>query len=184
MKNPLPHLCQSAVLLGLIALSSLSQASTQGVVISQVYGGNGATFNRDYVELFNASTQPVDISGWSVQYSSATGTGLFSTNGISVLNGVLQPGQYYLVGLATAVNGAALPTVDAPGTTNMSGTAGKVVLVNTSAGLACNGSSTPCNASQQLQIVDLVGFGTANYAETQAATACLCFCIIGGTKPH
>jgi len=171
VKNPLPHFFKGAVMLGLIAISSLSQASTQGVVISQVYGGNGVTFNRDYVELFNASTQPVDISGWSVQYSSATGTGLFSNNGVSLLNGVLQPGQYYLVGLATATNGAALPRVDAQGTTNVSGTAGKVVLVNSSAGLACNGGSTPCNASQLLQIVDIVGFGTANYAETQAATA-------------
>jgi hypothetical protein len=159
------------VLLSLLMVSALSHASTQGVVISQVYGGNGVTFNRDYVELFNASSQPVSIAGWSIQYSSATGTGLFSANGITALTGTLQPGQYYLVGLATSANGAALPMVDATGTTNMSGTAGKVVLVNSSAGLTCNGSSSPCNASQQAQIVDLVGYGTANYFETQAAPA-------------
>jgi uncharacterized protein len=171
VKNPLLHVYQLVLLLSLIIVSAFSHASTQGVVISQVYGGNGSTFNRDYVELFNASSQAVNISGWSIQYSSATGTGLFSGNGIAALSGTLQPGQYYLVGLATAANGAALPAVDATGTTNMSGTAGKVVLVNTSAGLACNGGSTPCNASQQAQIVNLVGFGTANYFETQAATA-------------
>lgn len=171
MKNPFLHIYQLLVLLNLFFVATLSHASTQGVVISQVYGGNGSTLNRDYVELFNASSQPVNISGWSIQYSSATGTGLFAGNGIAALNGVMQPGQYYLVGLATAAIGAALPTVDATGTTNMSGTAGKVVLVNTSAGLACNGGSTPCNASQQAQIVDLVGYGSANYFETQAAPA-------------
>ncbi|MDO8962283.1 MAG: ExeM/NucH family extracellular endonuclease [Methylophilus sp.] len=171
VKNPFLHIYQLLVLLNLFFVATLSHASTQGVVISQVYGGNGSTLNRDYVELFNASSQPVNISGWSIQYSSATGTGLFAGNGIAALNGVMQPGQYYLVGLATAANGAALPTVDATGTTNMSGTAGKVVLVNTSAGLACNGGSTPCNASQQAQIVDLVGYGSANYFETQAAPA-------------
>ena len=31
-----------------------SFASTSGVVISQVYGGNGNTVASDYVELFNA----------------------------------------------------------------------------------------------------------------------------------
>lgn len=162
---------QWLVLFSLLLMVAASHASVQDVVISQVYGGNGTTFNRDYVELFNASSQPVNISGWSIQYSSATGTGLFSTNGISTLSGTLQPGQYYLVGLATSASGATLPLVDATGTTNMSGTAGKVVLVNTSAGLACNGGSTPCNAEQQAQIVDLVGYGTANYFETQVATA-------------
>lgn len=171
MKNPLLPIYQLIVLLSLCVIAGSGHASTQGVVISQVYGGNGVTFNRDYVELFNASTQSVDISGWSVQYSSASGTGLFSGNGVTVLNGVLQPGQYYLVALATAAGGAALTADNTTGTTNMSGTAGKVVLVNSSSGLACNGGSTPCNATQQAQIVDLVGYGSANYFETQAAPA-------------
>lgn len=171
MKNPLLPIFQLIVFLSSCAIAGFSHASTQGVVISQVYGGNGVTFNRDYVELFNASTQSVDISGWSVQYSSATGTGLFSGNGVTVLTGVMQPGQYYLVALATAAGGAALAGENANGTSNLSGTAGKVVLVNSSTGLACNGGSTPCNATQQAQIVDLLGYGSANYFETQAAPA-------------
>ena len=47
------------------------------VVISQVYGGGGnasATLNRDYVELFNAGDTEQPLSGWSIQYASATGT--------------------------------------------------------------------------------------------------------------
>jgi len=62
-----------------------------------------------------------------------------------------------------------LPTPDATGTVNMSGTGGKVALVNTAAGLACNGGSTACSAAQLAQIVDLVGWDGANFFETAAA---------------
>lgn len=155
--------CVASGVLGLAA--STAMASTSGVVISQIYGGNGNTYASDYVELFNAGAAPVSITGWSVQYSSAAGTGLFSANGVTALTGSLQPGQYHLVKLATTT-GSALPTADSVGTTNMSGTAGKVILANVGTGLACNGSSTPCNATQLAQIVDLVGYGsTANFFE-------------------
>lgn len=157
----------------LLGFANYAYASNSGVVISQVYGGNGNSYSRDYVELFNASSAPVSIDGWSIQYSSATGTGLFSANGITTLSGTLQAGQYYLVALAPTAAGAALPTVDIAGNTatNLSGTNGKVVLVSTNTGLACNGSSTPCNATQSSQIVDLLGYGTANFFEGSAAPA-------------
>lgn len=156
-----------------LGFSNYASASTSGVVISQVFGGNGNTFSRDYVELFNASSTPVNISGWSIQYSSASGTGLFSANGVTTLNATLQPGQYYLVALAPIAAGATLPAVDLSGgtTPNLSGTTGKVVLVNTNVGLACNGGSTVCNATQLAQIEDLVGYGTANFFETSVAPA-------------
>ena len=174
MHRAIPHrlsaIARSATaLLAVIAVPSF--ASTQGVVISQVYGGNGNTFASDYVELFNAGAAPVSISGWSVQYGSATGTGTFASNGVTALAGTLQPGQYWLVKLATTT-GPALPAADATGTTNISGSAGKIVLANVSTGLACNGSSVVCSAVQQAQIVDLVGYGpSANYAEGSPAPA-------------
>jgi len=161
------------IFIWIFGFANYAFASTSGIVISQVYGGNGNTFSRDYVELFNASSTPVNISGWSIQYSSATGTGLFSANGVTTLNAILQPGQYYLVALAPTAAGATLPAVDLSGgtTPNLSGTAGKVVLVNTNVGLACNGGSTVCNATQLAQIEDLVGYGTANFFETSVAPA-------------
>ncbi len=152
--------------------ASAATASTSGVVISQVYGGNGNTFNRDFVELFNAGSAPVSLAGWSVQYASATGTGNFAANSAVVLSGTLQPGQYHLVALASAAAGAALPTPDVSATSpNLSGTAGKVALVGGSTGLACNGGSAACSAAQLAQIVDLVGYGTANFSEGSAAPA-------------
>jgi predicted extracellular nuclease len=156
----------------LAAAAAPAFAATPGVVISQVYGGNGNTFASDYVELFNASASAVSLAGWSVQYASATGTGTFASNGVTALNGVLQPGQYWLVKMATSTTGTALPTADATGTTNLSSSAGKVVLANVATGLACNGSaSSPCAPAQTAQIVDLVGYGSANFAEGSAAPA-------------
>lgn len=72
----------------------------------------------------------------------------------------LAPGQYLLVQEAAGTNVfAALPTPDVIDATpiNMSGTGGKVALVNTTASLGCNGSSTPCSPAG-LAIVDLVGW--------------------------
>ncbi len=169
--NPLRLSATARATLALLAAAAAPAfASTQGVVISQVFGGNGNTFASDYVELFNAGASAVSISGWSIQYASATGTGTFAGNGVVALNGVLQPGQYYLVKMATTT-GTALPTADATGTINLSSSAGKVVLANVATGLACNGSTaSPCT-TQAAQIVDLVGYGTANYAEGTAAPA-------------
>ncbi|MBK9051066.1 MAG: Ig-like domain-containing protein [Chloroflexi bacterium] len=40
--------------------------------ISQVYGGggnSGATYTHDFIELFNAGTTTINLTGWSVQYA-------------------------------------------------------------------------------------------------------------------
>jgi hypothetical protein len=144
-------------------------ASTSGVVISQVYGANGNVYASDYVELHNTSAAAVSVSGWSLQYGSATGTGNFSGNGVVALSGSIPAGGFYLVKLSTSTAGTTLPTADATGSINLSGTAGKVVLANIATGLACNGSSTVCSATQSAQIEDLVGYGSANFFEGTAA---------------
>jgi Lamin Tail Domain/Carboxypeptidase regulatory-like domain/Putative Ig domain/Domain of unknown function (DUF4214) len=143
------------------------------IVISQVYGGggnSGAPYQNDYVELFNLGSTTVSITGWSVQYASATGAGTFAANPIATLSGSISPGQYYLVKQGSGGStGAALPAPDATGTVNMSASSGKVALVNTSTGLTCNGGSTPCSTSDSAKIVDLIGYGTANFYEGAAA---------------
>jgi predicted extracellular nuclease len=175
--SPAPRkLLASLAAAGLLAIAGPA-AAAGSVVISQVYGsgGNsGATYKNDFVELFNRSAAPVSLNGWSVQYASATGTGNFAANSLVLLpNFTLQPGQYYLIQQGGGANGIALPTADFSGSQNMSGSAGKVALVNVATGLACNGGSTPCSAAQQAQIVDLVGFGGANYFEGTGPTPAL-----------
>lgn len=107
------------VALALAALAFSPAALAVGdVVISQVYGGGGNTgapYSSDFVELFNRSSQPVSLAGWSIQYASATGTGNFggTTTQITPLPGIsLQPGQYLLVQQASGATGSPLPTPD------------------------------------------------------------------------
>jgi hypothetical protein len=151
------------------------RAVSPDVVISQVYGGggnSGAPYTNDFIELFNRGTAPVNLSGWSVQYTSATGTGNFSSN-VTALTGTIAPGQYFLVRQSGGSVGAPLPTADASGGINMSATAGKVIVANTTAGVVCNGGSSPCSAAQLASIVDLAGYGGANFFEGGAAAPAL-----------
>ena len=159
-----------------VFMSGTAFAASPGVVISQVYGAGGnanAVYTNDYVELFNRGTTDVALDGYSVQYASATGTGNLgaSSSQLTVLSGTLPAGGYYLVGLASGgINGAPLPATQASNTTvNMAAGAGKVALVDQTAGLGCNGGSAPCSAAQLAHIIDLVGYGTgtsgANFFE-------------------
>jgi predicted extracellular nuclease len=57
-------------------------AVSPNIVISQVDGGggnSGATIKNDFIELYNRGTIPVDVTGWTVQYGSASGSTWDST---------------------------------------------------------------------------------------------------------
>ena len=137
--------------------------------ISQVYGGggnSGATYTHDFIELFNAGTSTLSLAGYSVQYTSATGTGTWL---VTNLGGSIGPGQYFLVQQAQGAGGTTpLPTPDVIGTIAMGGSAGKVALLNTTTALT--GSGCPFAAG----IVDFVGYGTtANCFEGAGPTPAL-----------
>jgi len=51
----------------------------------------------------------------------------------------------------------------------MSATGANVALVSTTVSLGCNGGSTPCPPASLAQIIDLVGWGSANFFEGAAA---------------
>src|SRR5262249_12144939 len=160
-----------------VLVGAAAGTGSSSIVISQVYGGggnSGATYLNDYVELFNRGSSAVSLAGWSIQYASATGTGNFgnATNVITPLSGTLAPGKYLLVQEASGGgHGAAPPTADVTDSTpiNMSASDGKVALTDTTSSLGCNGGSTPCPASALAHIIDLVGYGGANFFEGSAA---------------
>ncbi len=132
------------------------------VVISQVYGGggnSGASYTNDFVEFYNPTSSAVNLAGWSLQYASATGSGWdFSKQ---PLGGVIGPGEYYLVSLASSgANGQPLPAANISGELNLSGTAGKIALVSNGDSL---GGTCPLSDAD---VVDFVGYGTtANCSE-------------------
>jgi hypothetical protein len=143
-------------------LSVTASFAQNQVVVSQVYGGGGnagATLTNDFIELYNRGSDPVDLTGWTVQYASATGGTWASTS----LSGAIQPHKYFLIQEAAGTGGTlALPTPDATGGISMSATAGKVALVNNAAAL-----SGTCPSGLMLE--DLVGYGAANCSETSPA---------------
>lgn len=136
---------------GALLAASPAVAVSADVVISEVYGGggnSGSVWTNDFVELYNRSDVAVDVSGWVVQYFSATGTTPSSTP----LSGSVAPHHTYLVQMAKGAGGTtALPTPDATGTTAMSGTSGRVDLL---------GAGT---------VVDRLGYGAETTAEGSPA---------------
>ena len=148
---------------GVSATSFIVVTNTGNAVgISQIYGGGGnagATYQNDYVELYNRSGSAVDLSSWSVQYASYSG----STWAVASLSGTIQPGHFYLVGLGSGNSGgSALPTPDASTTgINMSSSHGKVALLNTQTAITA-GTSSPVGLTG---VVDFVGYGNATAYE-------------------
>ena len=149
-----------ALLAAVVLFPGAARAATTDVVVSQVYGGGGnagATLRNDYVELFNAGSVSVDLSGWTVQYSTAAGTSWQTT----ALSGTIAAGRYYLVQLASNADvGAVLPPADATGTSNLGGTSGKIALVRGAAALTCGASAGSCSADPLVE--DFVGYGSAS----------------------
>lgn len=145
----------------ILVLGFFTGVAHSQAVIASIYGagGNaGTTYLSDYIVLFNPTASAVSLSGWSVQYASATGT---SWSGLTILpNFSLQSGQYFLIQEASGgAVGSALPTPDATGNINLSTNAGKVALASTT-NLLSGTNSTGTN------IVDFVGYGsTANSYE-------------------
>ncbi len=154
------------IVAGIFSGTRPAQAISPDIVISQVYGGggnSGATYTNDFIELFNRGTAPVDVAGWSVQYASSTGT----TWQVTALSGTIQPGQYYLVQEAAGTGGTTpLPTADAVGSIAMSGSSGKTLVANTATAFS---GAAPSDAS----IIDVVGYGSANFFEGGGAAPTL-----------
>ena len=141
------------------------------VRISQVYGGGGnvgAPYTNDYIELYNAGGQAQDLTGWSVQYTSAAGTTWTATAipaGTSIASG-----KYLLVQQAVGTSvpagqGPSLPTAQATATIAMSATDFKVLLARQATVIT---GGTPTYAAVA-NLVDFVGAGTANWNDAAAA---------------
>src|SRR5215212_6826578 len=123
------------LLLCLAGLAPVANAASPNVVISQVYGGGGATtgtpaYTHDYVELFNPTSAAVPIGGWSLQYGSSTGNFGNSGNIFTFPTATSIPaGRYLLVKLGGAGSLGATFTADFTSTgLSMAAGSGKVAL--------------------------------------------------------
>ncbi|HHU10942.1 MAG TPA: ExeM/NucH family extracellular endonuclease [Intrasporangiaceae bacterium] len=148
---------------GLIVAATPAQADVADVVINEFYGRGGSANQphmHKFVELYNVGAADVDLSGTSIQYRSATGTG--NANGVVTLSGTIKAGGYYLVQLnSNGSNGAALPTPDATANVAPSGTTGTIFLASVTT------ATSPDNAAA---VIDKLGYGGSNSPEGTAAT--------------
>lgn len=143
----------------LIGKAAAEQANH--IVISQIYGagGNsGSVFKNDFIELYNPTSTPVSLEGWSVQYASKAGAFSAITN----LSGTIPANGYYLIQEAAGTGGqpAFLNAPDATGSIAMAASDGKVALVQ--------GTNAIQDKSDQ-KVVDFVGYGGANEFEGLAS---------------
>lgn len=167
-----------ATLLAGLAASAFAVPSTT-IVITQIYGAGGtgtagtsnaAAYNKDFVELFNRSSEPVPLGDLYLHYHSATGNG--TSTGYRLPQKTLAPGEYFLVtGRSDGNVGTNVEGDHALGNSlNMSGTAGRVTLSTQSAGFA--------PAVLPTTWVDMVGYGGANVWETGTSSG-----AANGTRP-
>lgn len=135
-------------------------AQANHVIISQIYGSGGlagAIYKNDFIELYNPTGAPVDLSTWSVQYAPGdAGKAYYPI----LLSGTIGPGKYYLVQLKGGTNGEALPTPEVMGSSDLSGSKGKVALVSRATAIT--------GLADVDVLVDLVGYGTGSDFEGKA----------------
>lgn len=162
-----------AAIFCLLIFSSLSTAQSTAdpnIRISQIYtrgGEAGATFQNDYVELFNRGNTDVDINGWSLNISnfsgippniqiSATNIKFFSSTGI-----IISPGSHLLIkfgGSGTSGQPITISDINL-NPFPLSDTGGQVVLLAKDKTLPFS----YCPAAPDLTgvVVDYVGYGIA-----------------------
>ena len=151
------------VLLFIGALQLPALASSQNLVISQIYLGTGPGTTQpqnQYVELFNRGASTVSLTGWTLQYApNSTAWQVFP------LSGSIAPGQYYLIRITMNGNGIVpLPTPDLTISTSLLSSGGKFSIVNDTVVL-------DSNCSQATKVADTLGYGTTNCSEIQPANA-------------
>ncbi|WP_406712340.1 ExeM/NucH family extracellular endonuclease [Trueperella pyogenes] len=151
-----------------IPLATVPAAATpdgKNVVISEVYtyGDSKGNEYRDYVELYNPTDAPIDVSGWSVQYVAKTGK---KTSGKANLKGKIGARGYYLVLGKTSKYASVELNSDIEANLSIGGKDGFVALVNHQNSLTNLKSGDVSNADG---FIDAVGYGNADKYETAAA---------------
>ncbi|HEV2799249.1 MAG TPA: lamin tail domain-containing protein [Pyrinomonadaceae bacterium] len=132
-----------------VAYFSLSGPLTQsGAVLISEFRFNGPGGEQDeFIELYNNTNSPVDLSGWSILAPTGTGGG----GGIGTLSGTIAPRQHYLVasnsysasGYAAGVGTTATPDVGYTGNAFLSDGGARLIDLNGT-------------------VVDAVGFSSTN----------------------
>jgi hypothetical protein len=132
------------------------------VEISQVYthgGESQATYDRDYIELLNRSSQAINVGDWSVQVSGASSP---NWSVIPLTGVVLQPHEYLLIAAHSGSGGNPLPGFDISSTVSVPSGGGRIAVVASPSALSC-GADASCVTAQG--VIDFLGYGAGTSAE-------------------
>lgn len=143
------------------------------IVISECAPGGGSSnasslYQRDWIELYNPTNSSVDITGWSLQYKSAAGTGTYAV-GLTFGSVSIAPHSFYLIVSGAAGTGGAVlsPAADVDagtGNLSMGAASGRLALCSNNVALT-SGSEAAATT-----IVDFIGWGSGvTYSEGMAS---------------
>ena len=137
--------------------------------ISQVYtrgGEAGATYQNDYVELFNAGNTTIDLKGWALLVDTFEGD-TESSLGSSFNSFSVPPGMHVLLSyLGNGSNGQPLPKDDfGPGVVGLGSTRGNIILLPP-------GQPVPFGcAAQMAAAADSLSYGSATCSVSEGPPA-------------
>ncbi len=139
----------------LLPARGYSLPAVDEIMIVQLQTGTSSSASEEFVELYNAGANPVDISKYVVEYYSATSTFVTPSRSIP-LHGTLYAGKHYLIANTGYLADKAYDSFSA----GFSSTGGHIQLV----------SPDPSDVTKTI-VRDLLGWGTALHPETEAAIA-------------
>ncbi|MBS1151204.1 MAG: Metal dependent amidohydrolase [Myxococcaceae bacterium] len=135
---------------------SMQAVSTNHLVISEVAvrgapsdGGTAAANSDEFIELYNPTAVAVDVSGWKLQYKSATGP-TFSDKAVLPVGTSIPSRGYFLVA-SRSYNGTVVPDLRLTIDLGLAGDSGHVRL----------GTQDVSTAKVDPEEVDRLGYGTA-----------------------
>ena len=142
------------------------------VIINEAYvngGSANATYKNKFVELYNPTAADINLTGWSLQYRSATGA--VAPTGVTTLSGTIKANDYYLVkGNSNGDTGLELPATDTDSSGfSFAGGGGTLILSDQAAKLPANLATGSLTGTAG--VVDLLGYGTSNTFETAVSSA-------------
>ncbi|MDE6407233.1 MAG: lamin tail domain-containing protein, partial [Anaeroplasmataceae bacterium] len=149
---------------------SITPIAVPQVMIYAVYGagGNsGASYKNDFIILYNASNEDIDLTDWSLQYATAGTNNTINKGNIYSLEGTIKSYGFYIIVAASAGDASELPfleTADSSNLLNLAASNFQLYLSTTSTQI------TPSSYNQS-SYVDMIGAGTASHSETAAAPA-------------
>ena len=123
MKNKVLSIKKSFIFLffclavsGIFLFGAANKTSATGsqVLISEVMAGKDGNTNFEFIELYNASGNEIDLTGWSIKKKSSTGTESTLVATSRLEGKIVQPGKYFLLTNEGGHNGSIAPDVPWP----------------------------------------------------------------------